>query len=459
MIFGESNKKDGSDRSDSQSRFTESSQSQPRFFSSNEYVMPSLSPELAQKCRTFSDRLLASLENQTGLASNTPQMTALLTDRFEQLYNHEQLNLPIEKKKQLLAAVLDEVVGYGALGPLLRDIDISEVMVNGPNSIWVERKGKLIKLQMSFENEDQLMRIAQRIVRPLGRTVDRKRPFVDARLPDGSRVNIIIPPCALPGATFTIRKFPSKRLQVEDLIGFGTMTKNMANFLQACIVAKLNIIVAGGTGSGKTTLLNVLSSFIPKDERIITIEDSAELQLSQPHVVGMETAPPDVDGSGKVTIRDLVMNSLRMRPDRLVIGEVRGGEALDLLQAMNTGHDGSLATVHANAPRDVISRLETLALESGVNLPVDVIRKQISSAINLIIMQNRLRDGSRKITQITEIQGMEGNTVTLQDVFVYRIPPGSNENKGNLEPTNIKPNFMPRLVEAGFRLSNEVFLK
>jgi pilus assembly protein CpaF len=421
---------------------------------------PALTPELVKIYRTFSERLLASLESQSGNAANTPEMTALLTERFEQLYAHANLNLSDEIKKQLLTAVLDEVIGYGELGPLLRDTAISEIMVNGPRSIWVERNGKLIQLSTQFEEDEQLMRIAQRIVRPLGRTVDRKKPFVDARLPDGSRVNIIIPPCALPGATITIRKFPAKRLTVDDLIRFGTMNKKIADFMQACIAARLNIIVAGGTGSGKTTLLNVLSSFIPDDERIVTIEDSAELQLSQPHVVGMETAPADVDGSGQVTIRDLVVNSLRMRPDRLVIGEVRSGEALDLLQAMNTGHDGSLATVHANTPRDAISRLETLALMSGLNIPVDVIRKQIAAAVDLIILQSRLRDGSRRIMQITELQGMEVNTVILQDIFVYRMPPmGGGEGKGSLEPTGIRPKFMPRLENAGFRLGMDVFQK
>jgi pilus assembly protein CpaF len=422
------------------------------------YNPPTLTPELAKICRTFSERLLASLESQSGNAANTPEMTALLTERFEQLYTHANLNLSDEIKKQLLTAILDEVIGYGELGPLLRDTAISEIMVNGPRSIWVERNGKLTHLPVQFEEEEQLMRIAQRIVRPLGRTVDRKKPYVDARLPDGSRVNIIIPPCALPGATITIRKFPSKRLTVDDLIRFGTLNKKIADFMQACIAARLNIIVAGGTGSGKTTLLNVLSSFIPNDERIVTIEDSAELQLSQPHVVGMETAPADVDGSGQVTIRDLVMNSLRMRPDRLVIGEVRSGEALDLLQAMNTGHDGSLATVHANTPRDAVSRLETLALMSGLNIPVEVIRRQIASAIDLIILQSRLRDGSRRIMQITELQGMEVNTVILQDIFTYRMPPmGSGEGKGSMEPTGIRPKFMPRLEETGFRLGAEIF--
>jgi len=424
------------------------------------YSPPTLTPELAKICRTFSERLLASLESQTGNTTNTPEMIALLSERFEQLYAHANLSLSEPDKKMLLTGVLDEVIGYGELGPLLRDTAISEIMVNGPRSIWVERNGKLTQLSTKFDQDEQLMRIAQRIVRPLGRTVDRKKPYVDARLPDGSRVNIIIPPCALPGPTITIRKFPSKRLTVDDLIKFGTLTKKIADFMQACIAARLNIIVAGGTGSGKTTLLNVLSSFIPSNERIVTIEDSAELQLSQPHVVGMETAPPDVDGSGQVTIRDLVVNSLRMRPDRLVIGEVRSGEALDLLQAMNTGHDGSLATVHANTARDAISRLETLALMSGLNIPVEVIRRQIASAIDLIILQARLRDGSRRIVQVTEVQGMEVNTVILQDVFTYRVPstPGG-EGKGNLEPTGVRPKFMPRLEEAGFRLGTEVFLK
>ncbi len=412
--------------------------------------------ELSQVRKWFIDRLTASLEGQTVVA-NTPEMQATLTDRFNQLYGHARLQLPTETRSQLLAVVLDEVLGYGPIGPLLRDEEITEVMVNGPSQVWIEIEGKISRAPVQFDDADHVMRVAQRIVRPLGRTVDRKKPYVDARLPDGSRVNIIIPPCALPGPTITIRKFPHRRLTIDDLINWGTLTPQMGEFLRACVMGELNIIVAGGTGSGKTTMLNVLSAYIPTEERIVTIEDSAELRLSQPHVVGLETAAADVDGTGQVSIRDLVANSLRMRPDRLVIGEVRGGEALDLLQAMNTGHEGCLATVHANTPRDVISRLETMALMAGLGIPVEVLRRQIAAAIHLIILVSRMRDGKRKITQITEIQGMEGDTVTMQDIFAFRIPAGAQESEGTLQPTGMRPKFTPMLERVGFHLTADVF--
>jgi pilus assembly protein CpaF len=332
-------------------------------------------------------------------------------------------------------------------------------MANGPNLIFVERDGKVVETDARFNDEAHMLRIVDRIIRPLGRRVDRKSPMVDARLPDGSRVNVIIPPSAIDGTTITIRKFSRRKLTTDDLISFGTLTPEMAEFLRACVTSRLNIVVSGGTGSGKTTLLNVLSNFIPDVERIVTIEDSAELQLNKRHVVRLETKPAEPDGTGRVTVRDLVINSLRMRPERIVVGECRGSEALDMLQAMNTGHDGSLTTIHANTPRDTISRLQTMVLMSGMDFPIKVIREQIASAIDLIVQQARLRDGSRKIVQITEVQGMEGDVVVLQDVFrfVERGQDTSGKVYGDLLPTGIRPKFTPRLEVAGFYLPPDIF--
>ena len=325
--------------------------------------------------------------------------------------------------------------------------------------MWVERKGKLSKANVVFRDNDHVLRIIQRIVAPLGRRIDEDNPMVDARLPDGSRVNAVIPPVAIDGPSITIRKFAKDKLTVEQLVALGSMTQPMAEFLRACVASRLNIVVSGGTGSGKTTLLNVLSGFIPADERIITIEDAAELQLRQEHVVRLETRPPNPEGEGGVTIRDLVRNALRMRPDRIVVGEVRGGEALDMLQAMNTGHDGSLTTVHANSPRDAVSRLETLVMFAGVDLPAKAIREQIASAVDLIIQTSRLRDGSRKVIAVTEVSGMEGDIVTLTDIFRFEQTGLSTDGKvlGELKPTGIRPLFMPRLEAAGFKLPPQVF--
>ena len=361
---------------------------------------------------------------------------------------------------RLLAEVSDQVIGYGPIGPFLRDPAVSEVMVNGAHQVYIERKGKLVLSDVQYRDDAHIMRAVENIIAPMGRTVDRAQPLVDARLPDGSRVNVIIPPCVLNGVTITIRKFPSKRITVEDLLEFGSISPQMAEFFKACVRARLNIVVSGGTGSGKTTLLNVISSFIPEDERICTVEDAAELQLSQPHVVRMETAPPLPDGTGGVTIRDLVRNALRMRPERIVVGEVRGGEALDMLQAMNTGHDGSLTTVHANSPRDAISRLEVLVLMAGFDLPIRVVRTQITSAVNLIVQQERLRDGSRKVTRVTEVQGMEGDNVVLQDIFIFQavaLAETADKVEGTLKPTGMRPKFSPRLERAGFKLAGDVF--
>ncbi len=406
-------------------------------------------------------KLRESLGPSGTVPPRTPETLNLLQERFMMLYRHMNVSLSESSRQQLYQAVLDEVLGFGPIEPLLNEDAVSEVMVNGPDMVYVERKGKLTLTEVKFLDDNHVMDTINKIIRPLGRRVDRSWPLVDARLPDGSRVNAIIPPCALNGPTITIRKFSKKKLVIEDLIRFGSMTEQTAKFLEACVVSRLNIVVAGGTGSGKTTLLNVLSSFIPADERIITVEDAAELQLSQDHVVRLETKPVEAaEPSGKpVTIRDLVINTLRMRPERIVVGECRGGEALDMLQAMNTGHDGSLTTVHANTPRDTMSRLETLVLMAGMDLPLSVVRRQIASAINLIVQQARLRDGSRKVINITEVQGLEGETPILQDIFVFEEQ-GEENGKvvGRFKPTGIRPSFTQRLNTHGFNLPASIFM-
>jgi len=345
------------------------------------------------------------------------------------------------------------------LQPLLEDDEISEVMVNGRQKVYIERNGMLIKTNIVFESDDQIMRLIDRIISPLGRRIDADSPMVDARLPDGSRVNAAIPPVTIDGPTITIRKFKKDKLSIDQMIAYGTLNRNMAEFIRACVVSRLNIIISGGTGSGKTTLLNVLSCYIPENERIITIEDAAELRLQQDHVLRMESKPPNSEGRNGVSIRDMVRNSLRMRPDRIVVGEVRGGEALDMLQAMNTGHDGSLTTLHANSPRDAISRLETLVMMAGMELPVKMIRTQIVSAIDLVIQLSRLKGGDRKVTSITEISGIEGDTVVMTDIFKYEQTGVSTDGKaqGELKATGIRPLFTPRLEASGFKLGAEVF--
>jgi pilus assembly protein CpaF len=404
------------------------------------------------------DRILSSLGNQQEL-KRSPEMERQLQEKFTLAYRQSGVNLTDEQTRQLYDMVMDELFGFGPIEPLLRDDSISEVMVNGPRSVYVEQKGKLTLTSVRFANDEHVLKVIDRIIRPLGRRIDRKWPMVDARLPDGSRVNAIIPPCAIDGPSITIRKFAKKKLTVEDLIRFGSMTPEMAEFLRACVVSRLNIIVAGGTGSGKTTLLNVLSNFIPPDERIVTIEDSAELKLAQEHVVRLESKPPEIDGTGRVTINDLVINSLRMRPERIVIGECRGGETMAMLQAMNTGHDGSLSTLHANSPRDAIARMETMAMMAGMDIPLRVIREQIASAIDLIVQQTRLEDGSRKIAYITEVQGMEGDVVVLQDIFILQILGKTPEGKiiSELRPTGTRPRFTPRLEAHGFKLPPSIF--
>lgn len=373
--------------------------------------------------------------------------------------DEEPVPIPRAERNRIIAEVVDEVLGYGPIEPLLKDETVSEVMVNSPTQVYVERKGKLILTDVRFRDDAHVMHVIEKIVAPIGRRIDESSPMVDARLPDGSRVNAIIPPLALKGPCITIRKFAKDPLTVENLLSFGTLSEEMASLLKGCVEGKLNIVVSGGTGSGKTTTLNILSSFIPTDERIVTVEDAAELQLRQDHVVTLETRPPNIEGKGAITMRDLVRNSLRMRPDRIVVGEVRSGEALDMLQAMNTGHDGSLTTGHANTPRDMLSRLETMVLMAGMDLPVRAIREQIASAIDVIVQQSRLRDGSRKITHITEVQGMEGEVVTLQDIFVFEST-GKDENDkiiGRFKPTGIRPKFLEKLATNGSVVSNEIF--
>mgnify|MGYP001000994085 FL=1 len=367
--------------------------------------------------------------------------------------------LPFSERQIIANELMDDVLGLGPIEPLLHDESITEVMVNGPKQIYVEQGGKIYLTDVKFRDDDHVMHIIDKIVSPLGRRVDESSPYVDARLPDGSRVNAIIPPLALGGPTITIRKFATNPYTVNDLMRFGTLTPNMAKFLEAAVKGRLNVIISGGTGSGKTTLLNVLAGYIPESERIITIEDAAELRLGQEHVVSLESRAVNIEGKGAVTIRDLVRNCLRMRPDRIVVGEVRGGEALDMLQAMNTGHDGSLTTGHANSPRDMLARLETMIMMAGMELPLKAIRQQVASAIDLIVHGSRLRDGSRVITHITEVIAMEGDVIQLQDIFLFEQTgvDGNGKVMGNHISTGITPKSYERIIAEGVRLDKEVF--
>jgi len=387
-------------------------------------------------------------------------ISGLVRQELNSIIEESSTPLTSEERRRIIREVEDDVLGLGPLEALLNDDTITEIMVNGADTIYVEQKGKLTRSPVTFDDEAHLRRVIDRIVSKVGRRIDESSPLVDARLMDGSRVNAIIPPLAVSGSTLTIRKFSRDALGVNDLIGFGTMTPDMADLLRACVQARLNILVSGGTGTGKTTLLNVLSSFIPSNERIITIEDAVELQLQQDHLVRLESRPANVEGRGEVTIRDLVKNSLRMRPDRIVVGECRGAEALDMLQAMNTGHDGSLSTVHANAPRDAIARLETLVLMAGMDLPLRAIREQITSAVDLIVQITRLRDGTRRVVAVTEVHGMEGQTVTLQDIFLFDYSAGLDANGkflGRPVATGVRPKFADRFEELGIVLSPRVF--
>ncbi|MFO7819280.1 MAG: CpaF family protein [Halanaerobacter sp.] len=383
-----------------------------------------------------------------------------IKDTAKEVIENQDVAISPGERREIIQDIIDEIIGFGPINGLLEDPEVSEVMVNGPEQVYVERSGRLVLTDVKFRDDEHVIHIIEKIVSPLGRRIDESSPMVDARLPDGSRVNAIIPPLALNGPTITIRKFAEDPFTVDDLVGFGTFTEEMAQFLEACIEVRLNVVVSGGTGSGKTTTLNVLSSFIPGDERIITIEDAAELQLGQDHVVSLETRPPNVEGKGEITMRELVKNSLRMRPDRIVVGEVRGGEALDMLQAMNTGHDGSLTTGHANSPRDMLSRLETMVMMAGMELPVEAIRDQISSAVDLIVQQTRMKDGSRKVVKITEVQGMEGEIITLQDLFVFEKQGRDEEGNilGEFKATGIRPKFMDRFKESGLDLPSDLFM-
>lgn len=388
------------------------------------------------------------------------ELQQYVKDELRSIIEEDEIPLTLAERQRLVQEIIDDVLGLGPLEKFLADNDITEIMVNGPDKVYVERNGKLTLTGARFNGEEHLRKIIERIVTKVGRRIDESSPLVDARLSDGSRVNAIIPPLAVSGSSLTIRKFGHVPLTVNNLISLGSMSPEIAELLQACVRARLNIIVSGGTGTGKTTLLNVLSSFLPADERIVTIEDAVELQLQQEHVVRLESRPRNIEGKGEISIRDLVRNSLRMRPDRIVIGEVRGGESLDMLQAMNTGHDGSISTVHANSPRDAISRLETLVLMAGMDLPLRAIREQIASAVNLIVHISRLRDGTRRVTHVTEVQGMEGDVVTLQDAFVFDYSAGVDAHGkflGRPVPTGVRPRFVDHFAELGIPLSPAVF--
>ena len=394
-----------------------------------------------------------------GEEPNGVNYRSAVAQKIQAVYDQTGLHLNKDVSEKIMSMVLSEIVGFGPIQPLLDDPQISEVMVNGPQKVYVEKKGKVTKTDVTFDNDEHVLKVIEKIILPLGRRIDADNPTVDARLPDGSRVNAVIGPVAIDGPSITIRKFRKERFTVEDLIAFDSITQSMADFLRACVASRLSVVVSGGTGSGKTTLLNVLSGFIPEDERIVTIEDAAELQLQQDHVVRMETKNRNTDGVGEVTVRDLVRNSLRMRPDRIVVGECRGGEALDMLQAMNTGHDGSLTTVHSNSPRDAISRLEILVMMAGMDLPVKVIRQQIASAVDVIVQQSRMKDGSRKVTAITEVVGMEGDTVVLTDIFKYEQTGITADGKieGSTKATGMRPLFNARLEAAGFKMKPETY--
>ena len=388
------------------------------------------------------------------------ELEGLVHQRLRELLDEEDVALSAQEKLLIVRQIGDSVLGLGPLEPFVRDPDVTEIMVNGWDTIYVERAGKLYWSGTKFHDEGQLRRTIDKIVGKVGRRIDEASPYVDARLPDGSRVNAIIPPLSLDGPALTIRKFAADPYQAEDLVQFGTMTTPVVEFLESCVRGKINIMVSGGTGAGKTTTLNVLSSFIPDDERIITIEDAAELKLQQPHVVRLEYRPANIEGRGEVTIRDLVKNSLRMRPDRIVVGEVRGGEALDMLQAMNTGHDGSISTIHSNSPRDSLSRLETVSMMAGMDLGQRAIREQISNAVQLIVHQSRLKDGSRRLTHVTEVVGMEGEVITLQDLFLFDFNAGVDEDgkfRGHLKATGLAPAFLDKLAERGVFVDPNLF--
>jgi pilus assembly protein CpaF len=403
------------------------------------------------------NRLLAELDPSMDI-NRVHDVRATIQELFDQVLAEENIVLTRPERHRLFEQIAAEILGFGPLQPLLEDETITEVMVNGAKNIYIERAGKIIRMPMTFESDEHVMRIIDRIVAPLGRRIDESSPYVDARLPDGSRVNAVIPPISLIGPVLTIRKFFKIPLTIEQLIQFGTLTPESVQFLKACVESRLNVIISGGTGSGKTTLLNILSQFIPADERIVTIENAAELQLRQEHVVTLESRPPNIEGKGEVTIRQLVINALRMRPDRIIVGEIRDEAALDMLQAMNTGHDGSMTTAHSNSPRDTLTRLETMTMMAGMELPARAIREQISAAIDVVVHQERMKDGSRKIVAITEVSGMEGDVITMTDIFVFEQS-GYEEGKvvGRLRPTGLRPKFIDKIEAAGIHLPASIF--
>jgi len=403
------------------------------------------------------NKLLAEIDPSMDV-SRTDDVRRTIQGLFEQILVEENIVLSRPERARLFEQISAEILGLGPLQTLLEDDTITEIMVNGPKNIYIERKGKLHRVPVTFESNEHLMRIIDRIVAPLGRRIDESSPYVDARLQDGSRVNAVIPPISLVGPVLTIRKFSKNPITVEQMIQFGSISNESVQFLKACVEARLNIVISGGTGSGKTTLLNVLSSFIPSDERILTIENAAELQLRQEHVVTLESRPPNIEGRGEITIRDLVINALRMRPERIIVGECRGGETLDMLQAMNTGHDGSMTTAHANSPRDAISRIETMCLMAGMDLPIRAIREQIAGAVDVICQQERMRDGTRKVTTIAEVSGMEGDVITMTDIFVFEQTGMENGRiVGRLRPTGLRPKFMDKIEAAGIHLPPSIF--
>ncbi len=425
--------------------------------STNEAARSALQDPNLIKLKTY---LITAVAREFNAASaSASERAELVKDALNKVYEQTGVKLPEKLRQELFHDILDELIGFGPIQGLLEDPTISEVMVNRHNQVYIEREGKLVETPVHFDSDEHILRVIERIVSPLGRRVDGDSPMVDARLPDGSRVNAVIPPVAIDGPLLTIRKFTKTKLTIQQLIEFDTLTPTMSDFLRACILGRLNIVISGGTGSGKTTLLNVLSSFIPESDRVVTIEDSAELRLDQDHVVRMESRPPNLDGRGQVTIRDMVRNALRMRPDRIIVGECRGGEALDMLQAMNTGHDGSLTTLHANSPRDALSRLETMVLMAGMELPLKVIRQQVASAVDLIVHQSRLKNGPRKITAVAEVSGMEGDTIVMTDIFKYEQTGVASDGSviGHFKPTGIRPMFSPRLEAVGYKLSAELF--
>lgn len=403
------------------------------------------------------NKLIANLDPSMDV-TQVGEVRKVIQQEFELILSEENIVLSRPERARIFEQIVAEILGLGPIQKLMEDDNVTEVMVNGPRSIYVEKSGKIHRVPMEFESDEHVKRIIDRIVAPLGRRIDESSPYVDARLPDGSRVNAIIPPISLTGPVITIRKFSRNPITIDQLYEFGSISPEAMRFLEACVMSRLNLVISGGTGSGKTTLLNILSSYIPSDERIITIENAAELQLRQDHVITLESRPPNIEGRGQITIRQLVVNALRMRPDRIIVGEVRAGETLDMLQAMNTGHEGSMTTLHANSPRDAISRMETMTLMAGMELPVRAIREQISSAVDLVVHQTRMRDGSRKVVNISEVVGMEGDVITISDIFSFEQQ-GFDNGKilGRLRPTGIKPRFIEKIEEAGIHLNPSLF--